>query len=631
MKAAVLEHIAGAAGWLTGPIFSKELRVSSRRRRNYVLRFIYLGLLTVFVVLVWLSQVKSSAESSAFRISRMSEAGRVVIMAVTWFQFCALQLVAVVMLSASISGEVYDRTLGILLTTPIRMFQVVMGKLLSKLLQLMILLAISMPLLAVVRVFGGVPWDFVLASLCITLFACLVAGAVSMFFSILFRRAFVTIIVTLGAGFVLYAVLPWMLMLVFMALAFSGGGPPGSAYRDAVMGMMHGNPFAMLFLATGELMQPGSLGRMGFFSWPLHCGIMLAFTVLMLFLCVLLVRRVALRQAAGDTGVVRVVPQLPPAPVARAPGQAAPGVAGAPPLPVPVLVPTPVAEAQAGRIRRLTGSPLLWKELRTPLTRSTVKKVVGIVIPLSILSVMYLLVGALGQLDEESTHIGFVVVYLIGGALITAVVAASPITAEKESRCWPLLLSTPLSEGHIVWAKAAGVLRKCWFGWAPLMAHLLVFAVVGYIHPIALLHLLILVVWVVAFLTGAGLYFGARFRRTTTAVVMNLGLGIALWVVLPVLLLIVVATFEGGHEDIAGVYAGVTNPVVQGIVLLAETAGADNAGRPLAELSYNWPWDGPGLTAGDTTALMLLFASVHSFIGFLFALRAMARLRRNIF
>ncbi len=38
--------------WLIGPIFDKELRVSSRRRRNYVLRFIYLVFLTSVLVLV---------------------------------------------------------------------------------------------------------------------------------------------------------------------------------------------------------------------------------------------------------------------------------------------------------------------------------------------------------------------------------------------------------------------------------------------------------------------------------------------------------------------------------------------------------------------------------------------------
>lgn len=36
--------------WLTGPIFDKELRVSSRRRRNYVLRSAYLVLLMVYLI-----------------------------------------------------------------------------------------------------------------------------------------------------------------------------------------------------------------------------------------------------------------------------------------------------------------------------------------------------------------------------------------------------------------------------------------------------------------------------------------------------------------------------------------------------------------------------------------------------
>jgi hypothetical protein len=37
---------------LAGPIFDKELRVASRRRRTYVLRFVYVGVLTLFVVQV---------------------------------------------------------------------------------------------------------------------------------------------------------------------------------------------------------------------------------------------------------------------------------------------------------------------------------------------------------------------------------------------------------------------------------------------------------------------------------------------------------------------------------------------------------------------------------------------------
>ena len=116
--------------WLTGPIFDKELRVSSRRKKNYTLRLIYVILLTIFVAIVWLSVVKSEG-SSVYEKSRMALAGKRIVTTIVMFQFFATQVIAVIMLSTSISDEIYHRTLGLLMTTPISSFQIVMGKLLD--------------------------------------------------------------------------------------------------------------------------------------------------------------------------------------------------------------------------------------------------------------------------------------------------------------------------------------------------------------------------------------------------------------------------------------------------------------------------------------------------------------------
>ena len=132
---------------LTGPIFDKEMRVSSRRRRNYVLRFLYIGIFTVLVAAVWAEHVAYN-RSSVYQTSRMASAGVTLVVTVLWFEFLAAQVIAAVMLSTSISDEIYKRTLGVLMTTPIGSFQIVLGKLTSKLLQIVLLLAISLPLLA---------------------------------------------------------------------------------------------------------------------------------------------------------------------------------------------------------------------------------------------------------------------------------------------------------------------------------------------------------------------------------------------------------------------------------------------------------------------------------------------------
>ena len=75
-----------------GPIFSKELRVASRRKRNYVLRALYLTILTVIVVLSWYSVMDQYHYSKVNRVAQMSQVGISLLLVVAWFQFGALQL-----------------------------------------------------------------------------------------------------------------------------------------------------------------------------------------------------------------------------------------------------------------------------------------------------------------------------------------------------------------------------------------------------------------------------------------------------------------------------------------------------------------------------------------------------------
>ncbi len=193
--------------YLAGPIFDKELRVSSRRRRNYSLRFFYVMILAFFVVTVWLSNVDVQGNATVQQ-SRMAEAGKAIVSKVVLFQFIAIQILAAILLSNAISDELYHRTLGLLMTTPMNSFQIVMGKVLSRLLQLLQLLAITFPILAIVRVLGGVSWGYLLSSLCITLTAAIFAGSLSLLISIKNRRAYAVILQTLFLLFSFYVILP---------------------------------------------------------------------------------------------------------------------------------------------------------------------------------------------------------------------------------------------------------------------------------------------------------------------------------------------------------------------------------------------------------------------------------------
>lgn len=473
--------------WLTGPIFYKELRVSSRRRKNYVLRSVYLALLTVFVVVVWLQEVQYVSSSGLYMSSRLAASGKAVVMTIVWFQFCATQALAVIMLSTAIGDEIYLRTLGVLMTTPITSFQIVIGKLFSKLLQLILLLAISLPLLAIIRVFGGVPWNYVISSLCITLTTVIFFGSVSLFFSIFSRRTYVVIIMTILFLGVLFGLLFLLAMLIFGFFSWSSLNPPPVRF------LIHLNPYVLLASSTDVMLNPGLVGRLSFL-WPAHCGVMLAASSVVLFVSVLIVRKIALAQVSGFPNILR---RLLNPPVVDTVKETAPSKSG-------------------GQIRHVKGPPVAWKELKSKVS-SRERLVVAIIIglELALIASMYLFPVVADIFGYFETHMLYICIFMGLGLLSVTIFPAACITSEKEARTWPLLLVTTLSGWQILFGKFVGVLRRSMFVWLLLLIYIGLFWQVGHVGSLALVQIAVIVAGSVVFLCGTGFYFSSRFRRTS--------------------------------------------------------------------------------------------------------------------
>ena len=386
--------------WLAGPIFDKELRVSSRRKRNYFLRCGYIIFLGIFVLSTWYSTVVlRSSGSAVYQISRLSQAGRYIITAIIWFQFIVAQLIAVIMLSSSISDEIHTGTLNVLMTTPVSSFQIVTGKLMSKLLQLTLLLAISLPLLAIIRVFGGVPWDYVVSSVFITLSAAVFAGALSLLLSMSYRHSYNVILSAVLGYLLVFAALPGL----FIGLA--AAGIFNQQTTQSVLALI--SPFWAL-LRTTEAMSSAS-GK-NIISWPIHCLFMLAATALLVGLSIWRVRKVALKAAFGrNVGNKKA------------------------------------KKASTGVIKRVTGSPIVWKEMRKGLIGrgkgNIAIAVLLIGLFLSVLISIFLPSGV-------GRYMIFVYFLTSGFYLVVmirlAVLSAGGIAAEKDARSCHIVLMTPL-------------------------------------------------------------------------------------------------------------------------------------------------------------------------------------------
>lgn len=567
---------------LTGPIFDKELRVSSRRKRNYFLRFAYVWLLTAFIAFAWIVTAKiGSSASLVYQVSRMSGTGKYVTTTIIWFQFIAIQLIAIVMLSTAISDEIYHRTLGLLMTTPISSLQIVIGKLFSKLLQLVLLLAISLPLLAIIRVMGGVPWDYVVSSLCITLTAAIFAGSISLTFSITNRHSHSVIVRTVLVCFLFYIGPP----IVVQLLRF--------AYQVRILSeisLFYVNPFIAMGFASQSMLSPASVGLA--LSWPLHCAIMLGFSTILLVFSMLRIRKVGLRQATGQAGIF----------ASRRERRITDGK----------LKTKTVLHAASGWIRPVKGPPIIWKEMiNLWIKNSRLRVVLTSILAVLILAFVYGYCAYADFLGHEETHIAFILVYFFFGLFRTATSAATSITSEKEAQTWPILLTTPLTEKQIVFGKIIGSCLGGWAFWLLLAAHVIVFSLTGLISPAAILPLSLLIISSMLLVSAVGVFFSSCFKRNSISASVNLIL------------------FLGFTAPICcplPIPAFVVSPLFAAIMILGVTGGWSGIERSFQQTGSAWEWFGAFMISGF--ALLVLVAIYLSLALGAFAI-AVANTRRR--
>jgi ABC-type transport system involved in multi-copper enzyme maturation permease subunit len=536
----------------------------------------------------------------------MAEAGKDVVTFIVWFQFCTLQLVAIVMLSTSISDEIHDRTLGLLMTTPISSFQIVMGKLLSRLLHLMLLMAVSLPLLAITRVFGGVPWAYVISSLCITFTAVMFVASLSLFLSIFLHGSHVVIIMTILTVGALFALVPFLMpFLASVMWDFMGFCLQSTISKGTFTVLFfHPNPYIILFINTLSMLEPGAMAGIAFFCWPLHCVIMLAASALVLTLAAGLVRKIALSQSVGKVDTFGLT----------APNEKAALEDASP-------------KASPASIRRINGPPIIWHQLHTQwFGHHKTAAFVVIAILLVATFITYGFMAITNQLHDRQVHTLFVIILMGLGMLFTILLPATTITSEKQARSWPLLLTTTLTDGQILFGKFAGAFCHCLPPWLLLFGHLIFSVLLGLLDPIVIGQMAILVAWIITFLCCTGLYFSSRFRHTTTAAIMNFALAAAIWVLLPVLLFMCydIARIRSTWFELFTKACLDANPFFQAYIVVGATlSGGYGTAR--------YKWRGEPLDAMKSTLFMLASMVLYMLLAWLFAWRARGRIRRNIF
>ena len=213
MTAAVLptlgDRLARRLSGLTAIAF-KELRGRMRGRRAFIILTVYLALLGTYGWMLEVAQEQTFQNVYANQAAFASAAvGQGIFDGLLLLETLLVVVLAPALTAGAISLEREKQTLDMLAATPMSPLAIVVGKLVSALVYLLILVLASVPLSALVFVFGGVAPDDVLRGYVVLIATAIGVGSLGLFFSALARRTqaatvatYVTVLaVTLGASF----------------------------------------------------------------------------------------------------------------------------------------------------------------------------------------------------------------------------------------------------------------------------------------------------------------------------------------------------------------------------------------------------------------------------------------------
>ena len=176
------------------PVYKREMAVRARSPRIPVLIMLFNGILAAAALLNMYSSIVQVRISNTIRYESFLQ----LYAFVATLEFLLLMFIMPALTSASISGERERHTLELMFTTRLRASDIVAGKLMSALSQLLVMAFSSFPVLLLTFVYGSMNLkDLALLMFCFVTVA-LFCGSLGIFASALMRRSTFSNVVTYG-------------------------------------------------------------------------------------------------------------------------------------------------------------------------------------------------------------------------------------------------------------------------------------------------------------------------------------------------------------------------------------------------------------------------------------------------
>jgi len=529
-----------------GCVFQREMRVTGRNKWTYAFRSMaVLSVLLVAGITLWgavqsmdnvtIINGERQTAGSAERLEQIQGIAPNVAVAVLWPLFIGAAGVGAVIGAPAVCDERRARTIGVMATVPMPALAVVMGLVSSRFVQVLILVLLVVPLLLVLSTaaFGAaISFLFGFSIAPVIWFGLaegdlvppppdMVWGASPMFVMIGITGALLGESPPMLVSGVGYYVAWWCGISVVLSSLFMLAA--AMRYRTAsvaaaAFGFEKARKKNAIPKIAGKRRVAQRLGE-GWKRWSDGIVFAIGATV------ILFVPPIGVLRMIEDYGVFEALI-----------GAAVVLVWGA------GFAAGPLMYARRRRAPLAVGDrPVLWRELAQPVFAQPRFAVVAAAAAIGTIGAFLWF----GDLTDSDVYFPFIVMGSIATLFIAAVVSPASVPEEREAQTMDVLLATPITARAILIGKALGAVRRLWPVLAPMGAILFAAVVFAGVSPIPVFALMLpAFVGSIVFLIGVGLYLGTRVRKAVTANIANLGLAVALWVVIPMMIGIVVDAFD---------------------------------------------------------------------------------------
>jgi ABC-type transport system involved in multi-copper enzyme maturation permease subunit len=590
---------------LFGPVFTREVVIAPRRTRIYIARSAYAAALLLLLCTAWLVLTGTQIVRD---VSDLAQFAGLVFQILAPLQLALAVFFSAMLAASAVAQEKDRRTFVLLLLTNLSNHELVLGKLLASLLQVLVMFAAGLPVFMLLALLGGISIGQIVQTGAVTAASILACGSLGSTLALWREKTFQAL-----ALFVLILVL-WLAMGEIIAAGAFGQTPaglPAHVWATAI------SPWQAILAASRPYTQliPG----WEWFGSPI-CLYLLVAGALAVLLNGLAIVRVRAWNASGRDEAMKKpeedgAKQVGSKAVNLADGAGADGTSTNADHASMVPGRCPVPATLAHRV--VWDNPILWREIRT---WAYGRKI--LVVRLTFLVLFGLAAGNLWRITNSHEEVSLargalaVLPMLLLSLVLVNAQAVTALTAERDTKALDLLLVSDLTPQEFVFGKLGGI----FYNTKEIV--LLPMLLGGYLAQQGVISLENLIyLWIgmgvlYVFVAVVGLHAGLIYENSRSAIATSLGTVFFLFVGVATCMRIMVA-FSGSFNAQLQPFLAF---MVGGGLGLYMTLGAKNPSRAIGLASFACPFATfYSITSflrgdqGDMLIVLLVAASAYGF------------------